>query len=40
MPPEEERVPLFGTWRRAYLAVVLVFFLDVLLFWALEHFFA
>ncbi len=39
MPPDE-RVPLFGTWRRAYFAVVIAFVLDVVLFYAFERYFS
>ena len=34
------RVPLFGTWRNAYIAVVAVFILDVVLFYAFSRYFA
>ncbi|MFN2509404.1 MAG: hypothetical protein ABR589_11605 [Chthoniobacterales bacterium] len=33
-------VPLFGTWRRAYLAVVAVFIFDVALFYAISRYFS
>jgi hypothetical protein len=36
----EERVPLFGTWRNAYISVVVFFVLDVVLFYAFEHYFS
>jgi len=39
-PPSEKRVPLFGTWRNAYVIVVAVFILEVALFYALGRFFA
>ncbi len=32
--------PLFGTWRKAYLAVVVVFLFDVAFFYAISRFFA
>ena len=34
-----KRVPLFGTWRNAYLAVVAVFVAEVALFYAFSRFF-
>lgn len=37
---EPERVPLFGSWRNAYLTVVVVFLLDVVVFYAISRFFA
>jgi hypothetical protein len=39
-PPSEARVPLFGTWRNAYVIVVAVFVVEVALFYALGRFFA
>lgn len=39
-PPEETAVPLFGTWRKAYVTVVLAFALEVALFYALSNYFA
>jgi hypothetical protein len=33
-------VPLFGSWRNAYVVVVIVFVLDVVLFYALGRFFS
>ena len=36
----EPAVPLFGTWRRAYLAVALCFFVDVAVFYAISRYFA
>ncbi len=38
--PADDRVPIFGTWRKAYLAVVLVFVCDVALFYAFERYFS
>ncbi len=38
--PDNERVPLFGTWRRAYIAVVVAFILDVVFFYAFERYFS
>lgn len=35
-----DRVPLFGTWRKAYLAVVVVFVFDVALFYAISRYFS
>ena len=41
MPAENnERVPLFGTWRKAYIAVVVVFVVDVIVFYAFERYFS
>ncbi len=37
---ERERVPLFGSWGNAYVAVVAVFVLDVVLFYAISRYFA
>ena len=37
---EAERVPLFGSWRTAYVAVVAVFVLDVIVFYAISRYFA
>lgn len=36
----DERVPLFGTWRNAYISVVVFFILDVVLFYAFERLFS
>ncbi len=36
----DKTVPLFGTWRRAYIAVVCFFFLDVALFYAFSCYFS
>ena len=33
-------VPLFGTWRTAYIVVVVVFVLNVALFYAISRIFA
>ena len=35
-----ERVPLFGTWRTAYIVVVAVFIANVALFYAISRYFA
>lgn len=35
-----DAVPLFGTWRKAYLAVAVCFFLDVALFYAISRYFS
>lgn len=40
MPRSDERVPLFGTWRNAYISVVVFFVVDVVIFYAFERFFA
>ncbi len=37
---ERERVPLFGSWRNAYVAVVGVFIVDVVIFYAVSRLFA
>ena len=43
-PDQEEKataaVPLFGTWRRAYIAVVVAFVLEVSLFYFVSRFFS
>ena len=41
-PPKEklDRVPLFGTWRNAYVAVVIAFVIDVALFYAFQRYFS
>ncbi len=36
----ETRVPLFGTWRRAYLAVVAAFVVEVAFFYFVSHYFS
>ncbi len=36
----DQRVPLFGTWRNAYITVVVVFLFDVVLFYAFERYFS
>lgn len=33
-------VPLFGTWRKAYLAVVTIFVLEVAFFYFVSRFFS
>jgi hypothetical protein len=35
-----ERVPLFGTWRTAYMVVVIAFLLNVVVFYAITRIFA
>jgi len=35
-----DRVPLFGSWRKAYVAVVAAFVFDVALFYAISRYFA
>ena len=37
---QSERVPLFGSWRTAYVAVVAVFVVDVIVFYAISRLFA
>ena len=37
---EGDRVPLFGSWRNAYLVVVAVFVLNVVAFYAISRYFA
>ncbi len=34
-----EEVPLFGTWRRAYLAVIVAFVVEVTFFYFVSRFF-
>ena len=38
--PEQDRVPLFGSWRNAYIVVIVVFVLNVALFYAIGRLFA
>ena len=40
LEPSNNAVPLFGTWRKAYLVVVVVFLLDVAIFYGISCFFA
>jgi hypothetical protein len=42
LDPKEpnDAVPLFGTWRRAYLAVTVFFVVEVAFFYLVDHFFA
>ena len=37
---DAERVPLFGSWGTAYVAVIAVFVLDVIAFYAISRYFA
>ncbi len=37
---ESDRVPLFGSWRNAYVAVIAVFVVDVVIFYAISRYFA
>ena len=37
---DHERVPLFGSWRNAYIVVVAAFVLNVALFYAISRLFA
>ncbi len=39
-PDGPERIPLFGSWRNAYVSVIAFFVLEVALFYLLERFFA
>lgn len=39
MPPKE-RVPLFGSWRNAYVVVVIAFVIDVALFYFFQRYFS
>jgi hypothetical protein len=36
----DDRVPLFGTWRNAYLAVVIAFVINVAIFYFFERYFS
>jgi hypothetical protein len=36
----KDTVPLFGSWRNAYLAVIGVFIFNVVIFYAISRFFA
>ena len=38
--PPNDAVPLFGSWRNDYLAVMGVFIFDVAIFYAISSFFA
>ncbi len=40
MKAPNEDVPLFGTWRKAYLAVVVVFVFEVAFFYFVSRFFS
>ena len=37
---ETDAVPLFGTWRKAYLMIVVAFVCEVALFYAISRYFA
>ena len=37
---QSERVPLFGSWRNAYIVVVAALVFDVALFYAISRYFA
>lgn len=39
-PNDRDRVPFFGSWRNAYLAVIAIFVFDVAVFYAISRFFA
>jgi hypothetical protein len=39
-PDESTRVPLFGTWRNAYVSVVVFFLIDVALFYLFQRYFS
>jgi hypothetical protein len=36
----KDAVPLYGSWRNAYLAVIGVFIVNVVIFYAISRFFA
>ena len=38
--PPNDAVPLFGSWRNAYLTVIGAFIFDVAIFYAISRFFA
>jgi hypothetical protein len=38
--PLNDAIPLFGSWRNAYLTVIGVFIFDVAIFYAISRFFA
>ncbi len=40
MNQPDDRVPLFGRWRNAYLTVVLIFVLEIALFYFVSHHFS
>ena len=40
MTQADERVPLFGSWRRAYLVIVVIFVVEVGLFYFLGRYFS
>jgi hypothetical protein len=40
MNQPNDRVPLFGSWRRAYLAVVVAFIGEVTLFYFVSRYFS
>jgi hypothetical protein len=37
---ETHGLPLFGTWRKAYLVIVLIFIFEVSVFYFVSHYFA
>lgn len=37
---DNERVPLFGTWRNAYAAVVIAFLVNVAFFYIFQRYFS
>jgi hypothetical protein len=39
-PRTEPRVPLFGSWRNAYIVVVAVFVVEVAIFYAVDRIFS
>jgi hypothetical protein len=39
MKPPNESVPLFASWRNAYLAIVLIFILEVGFFYLVNRYF-
>jgi hypothetical protein len=40
MSKPNEPVPLFGTWRKAYLAIVIAFVFDVAFFYFVSRYFS
>ncbi len=40
LPELTEGVPLFGSWRNAYAAVIVAFFVEVALFYAVSRIFS
>jgi hypothetical protein len=40
MTQRKERVPLFGSWGKAYFAIVVIFAFEVALFYLVSHYFS